>query len=494
MLRFRRQVAGLLSWIVLSLTVSCLQGWAACDRVPAGQTLRVRLSQPVSSYSAKPGMPLLGILIESPECDGLPLFPQGTAVEGRVQSVRKVGMGFRHETAALELEFDLISPDDSPPITMHARVLNVDNARESVKNGVIHGIRSTATPQNRFIFPLAHLLVWTPYSYWIPAASAAMFPISSEPEIYFPVGTDLRLELTAPLPVATSISPALANGGFEESGAEAFNRMVLSFTQRTSNEEGRAADVVNLLLIGSREKVERAFLAARWTHSDPLSVRSVLRGFHAVISLNSDPHLPMSSHLLDGKSSDSTWQKSLDSYSKRDHVRIWDRPETWEGQTTWLAASTAEEGASWSFRRARFVHHVVPDIDEEREKIVRDLSIAGCVEAAYNSPRPTMPASMVGSTGTELRTDGAVAVVQLRECQSAVEESAGTAFAIATRPRSKFVRIIRAQVLSLRNLWRENIVYDGVDMGRTAVGAIRTSRANNRVLKATMQSSSTNVQ
>src|SRR5665213_1956281 len=80
-------------------------------------------------------MPLVAILIESLQCDGRPLFPHGTAVSGRVQSVRKVGMGFRHETAALELEFDLISPDDSSPITMHARVLDVDNARESVKNG-----------------------------------------------------------------------------------------------------------------------------------------------------------------------------------------------------------------------------------------------------------------------------------------------------------------------------------------------------------------------
>ena len=116
MLRFRREVAGLFSSLVLLLTVGCLQGWAACDDVPAGQTLRIRLSQPVSSYSAQPGMPLRGILIESPECDGLPLFPQGTAVEGRVQSVRKVGLGFRHETAVLELEFDLISPGNPSQI------------------------------------------------------------------------------------------------------------------------------------------------------------------------------------------------------------------------------------------------------------------------------------------------------------------------------------------------------------------------------------------
>ena len=130
---------------------------------------------------------------------------------------------------------------------------------------------------------------------------------------------------------------------------------------------------------------------------------------------------------------------------------------------------------------------MVPDIDEEREKVVRDLSMAGCVKAVFNSPRPTMPASMVGSTGTELRTDGAVAVVQLRECQLPVENTEAI-FAVATRPRSKFARIIRAQVLSLRNLWRENIVYDGVDMGRLTVSAIRINRANNRALKATRQS------
>jgi hypothetical protein len=36
-----------------------------------------------------------------------------------------------------------------------------------------------------------------------------VFSIASEPEIYFPAGTDLRLELTAPLPVPPSVAPAL---------------------------------------------------------------------------------------------------------------------------------------------------------------------------------------------------------------------------------------------------------------------------------------------
>jgi LssY C-terminus len=416
---------------------------------------------------------LQGILIESPTCDGVPLFPQGTAVQGRVQSVRKVGLGFRHETAALQLEFNLILPDDGPPIAMNARVLDVDNARENVKDGIIRGIRSTATEQNRLMFPLAHLIAWTPFSYWIPLVSGA-FPIVPDPEIYFPAGTDLRLELMAPLSIDSPISPTLANRAFDQSDRESFDSMVTSVPQRTSNMEGRAADVVNLLFLGSREQVEAAFRTAGWTHSDPLSARAVLHEMHAVFSLSNDPELPMARHLLNGEPSDSTWQKGLNSYAKRDHLRIWNASESWNEQTMWLAAATAEAGATFSLRRGTFVHQVVSDVDQVREKVVRDLSVANCVERVYNAPRPDVPASMTGSTGTALRTDSGVAVIQLRNCQPPVMENTGTVSAIAIRPRSKTARIIRTEVLSLRNLWRNNIVYDAVDLSRVAIGAIRT--------------------
>jgi hypothetical protein len=464
-------------WLVLLLGVSCRQGWAACNYVPAGQTLLVRLSQPTASYSAKRGMLVQGILIESPKCDGLPLFPRRTVVQGRVQAVRKVGLGLHHETAALQLEFDLILPGDGPPIAMNTRVIDVDNAREKVKNGVIRGIRSTDTSQNRFMFPLAHLIAWTPFSYWIPVASGA-FPIVPEPEIYFPAGTDLRLELTAPLSIESPISPAPANQEFGPSSKEVLDKMVTSITHRTSNAEGRAADVVNLLFLGSREQVETAFLAAGWTHSDPLSTRAVLREIHAVFSLENDPDLPMARHLLNGGPSDSTWQKGLNSYGKRDHVRIWSTSERWDDQTIWLAAATAEDGATFSLRRLKFVHHVVPDVDEVREKVVRDLSIMDCVERVHNAPRPDVPASMIGSTGTALRTDGALAVVQLEDCQPPALEDDGAATALATRPHSRFKRIIGTQILSLRNLWRNNIAYDAADLGRVAVGAIRVQLAH----------------
>src|ERR1700733_14262869 len=137
-----------LALLFLSLCGSIPQSVLACDQVPAGQTFRIRLSQPVSSYSSKPGMPVSGLLIEPPQCDGLPAFPTGTLVDGHIASVHKVGLGFRHEIATLGIEFDRILPEDGPPIGMRAQVMEVDNARENVRDGVIHGIRSTNTPQD----------------------------------------------------------------------------------------------------------------------------------------------------------------------------------------------------------------------------------------------------------------------------------------------------------------------------------------------------------
>jgi hypothetical protein len=463
------------------LPLSCLRVWGACDEAPAGQTFRIRLAQPVSSYSSKVGTPIRAILVESPECDGTPLFSLGTEIDGRVRSVQKVGMGLRHETAALNLEFDWISPDGATSIAMRTRVLEVDNARETIKNGVIRGIRSSDAAQGRYLLRIAHFPVWDPVSYWVSAFSLSVFPISPEPEISLPLGTDLRLELTQPLLVSDSMPLPHATREFDESERAAIDQKVVSFSQRTYNTKGKQADVVNLMFLGSADQLQDAFRVAGWGSSDLLSTRAILREFHAVFSMNSYPQLPMANHLLDGRLSDWSLEKSFDSYQKRDHLRIWDVPDTFEGQPIWLSAATGETGAGWSIRTGKFEHHVQPDLDSEREKVVRDLTMAGCVGTVYSAPRPTMPHDVVGSTGTEMKTDGSVYVVQLKDCRTLMPDDAELAAPIATRPHSRFARLLRTQVLSARNIWRDNIVYDAFDFSRAGIRAMRNKHRRDEV-------------
>ncbi len=170
-----------------------------CDGLAAGQTLWIRLSSPVSSYSSKPGDAVHAFLTESVKCEDGIVFPVGTSIEGSVHSVRKVGWGIRHETAALDIRFDRAAVGQGAPVPISASVAEVENAREPVSKGVIEGIRSSDTPQGRINSRLIHLPTWNPYSDLGLIVYKATFPIFPEPEIYYAAGTDIRLKLTKPV-------------------------------------------------------------------------------------------------------------------------------------------------------------------------------------------------------------------------------------------------------------------------------------------------------
>ncbi len=169
----------------------------ACDGVSTGQTLWIRLGAPVSSYTSKAGDTVHAVLTEAVVCGNEVIFPVGTSIDGVVHSVRKVGWGFVHETAALDIHFDRAIVMQDAPVSISTSIVEVENAREQVTTkGVIQGIRSSDTPQGRINSRLIHLPTYNPYSDLGLIVYKATFPIFPEPEIYYPAGTDLRLKLT----------------------------------------------------------------------------------------------------------------------------------------------------------------------------------------------------------------------------------------------------------------------------------------------------------
>src|SRR6516225_962532 len=194
----------------------------ACDQLPAGQSLWIRLSDPISTYTAKVGDPVNAVLTQDLVCGREVLVPMGTPVQGTVRSKRKVGWGIRHETAALELEFNQLTFADGSTVQMSARVEEVENAREQVKNGIIHGVMSTDTFQGRINSRLIHLPTWNPYSDMGLIVYKATFPIFPEPEIYYPAGTDMRLKTKAAvLSLPVSVNVAAENDPLEAISAVA---------------------------------------------------------------------------------------------------------------------------------------------------------------------------------------------------------------------------------------------------------------------------------
>jgi hypothetical protein len=455
---------------------------SACDQIAAGQSLRIRLLQPVSSYSSKPGMAVEGILIESPLCDGEPVFPVGARVEGHITHVKKVGMGFLHEAASLEVTFERIVPEVGPSVDIQAHIAEVDNARETVRDGVVHGILSTNTVQSHVIsLRLLQLPTWDPAAIWVLPLRRAIFPYSPEPEIYLPRGTDVRLELTSALSVAGVPPPGPTYPDFDEAQSADIDARINELPENAMTRKGKEGDVVNLAFVGTREQVENAFQSAGWNGSDSVSAGSVFREAHALFSLSNYPHLPISRQLLDGKFPDYERQKSFDSYAKRDHLRIWGMPDDWNGQPLWLSGTIHEVSADLSFSsrggRFKFVHHLDSNLDEARDRVVRDLALAGCVESVHYVSRPAMTHFLKSPSGDDLHTDAMVAVVQLQNCHDPIFATSD-ADVPAYRPRSRFARYLRTQVLTFRSdLWRANAVYTSVELGRLAVHDVRRHRA-----------------
>lgn len=356
----------LFNLLALGICANCPRAIAACNEVPAGQTFRIRLLQPVSSYSTKRGATIRGVLIEPPRCDGEALFPEGSIVEGRMKSVHKVGLGFRHEVATLDMEFDRIRPRTGSAVAIQARVDQVDDAREKISDGVIHGIRATNTPQDHLTSRLEYVAMWSPDTFWILPIYRIAVPFLPEPEIYFPAGTDVILQLVSPVSVSLVRAPAAETLEFSSSEQMTLDAEAAGVPDRTLTLDGRAADAVNVVFLGSEEQLTEAFDAAGWFGTDPMSRRTAFHEIGAFLLVKNYPRGPMSTQLLDGSAQALSLQKGLDSLAIRDHLRIWRTSRRWLGQPAWFAASTQDVSATLSVGKLRFIHHVDGDIDVER--------------------------------------------------------------------------------------------------------------------------------
>jgi hypothetical protein len=434
------------------------------------------LLDPVASYSSKPGATVRAVLIQSPECDLTPVFPAGLEVDGEIVSVRKVGLGFKHDTARVELIFDRIVTSAGNILPMAAQVVEIDNARETLSNGVIHGIRATNTPQGRITSRLIHMPTFNPYSDigLIVYRTVTALP---EPEIYLPPGADLRLRLNVPLYVGDQ--PELPRVSFQMDEYERGDvEMVMDrVPERTETRYGKEADLINLLFVGSKEQLEGAFAAAGWQPGDPNSKNALLHEFSAFLTFSSYPTMPVSRQFLNGQVQRFAWQKSFDSYGKREHLRIWEQAHTVLGEQAWPSAYTRETSAVLSLKYHKFIHHIDRNLDDGVNMLVRDLALSDCVESVRRLARPEIPQLLVNSTGDEMHTEGELTVVRLKSCERPDIRYTRSNPLIPIRPPSRTARYLRTQVLIYKSdVIRGNFIYGAFDLCRMGIRFFRNRR------------------
>jgi len=468
-------VRGLGCRLVFACTLCSALSAFACNQLPAGQALEIRLTEPISTYTAKVGDPVQAVLTQDLVCEDEVIIPMGAKVDGFVRSRHKVGWGILHETASLELQFQSASTASGVPVTFTARVEEVENAREQVRGGIIRGIRSTNTFQGSINSRLIHLPTWNPYSDTFLIIYKAVFPVFPEPEIYYPAGTDIRLRTTTEI----SVPPATLDTARESSlpvkaDSGQYDPLVEQLPWRVTTTKHVDADVINIVFIGSETQVNSAFRHAGWLGADRPSKRAWAKSFYALLNNSGYSHQPMTTFLLNSKPEDMNWQRGLNSYDRRDHLRAWRWTSTGTADDIWVASSTHDTRAVLAVKYKGFVHHIAPNIDEERSTVIRDLNFEGCIKSISYVSRPEIPTSTHNATGDVVRNDGAVAVVSLQDCRPENPQLALEPGSRSFKPGNYAFRYVRKQILTFRNdIWRANIIYGAYDVGRMTWMAFR---------------------
>jgi hypothetical protein len=149
----------------------------------------------------------------------------------------------------------------------------------------------------------------------------------------------------------------------------------------THTASGVAGDPVNIALVGTESDVIHAMLEAGWFPANPITFESSIRIAVDSVLRRPDDQAPVSSLYLFGRKEDLAFEQPVGhSPRQRHHVRFWRWNKTFDGRPVWFGAATFDERVGLSYRTGEVTHHIGPDVDAERDRIVAELEKAGEVE------------------------------------------------------------------------------------------------------------------
>lgn len=460
-----------LSSISLLALTCCFSGF--CLEVPKSTLLEVRLLNGIRSYSSKAGQPIEALVVAPVLVNGLVAIPAGSKLLGRLTDVKRVGLGFLHERASIQIQFDELAIDGHPALHIQTRLFQIENSREKLDTkGRVRGVRSTNTPGFRAASVLTGLAAVDPIALLFSTAAFGATLRFSEPEINWAPGAELILEVSATFESGFEkalSAPAITTSKQERAELHALVERLPNRTRREG--DGKKSDLTNLIFIGKPEAIERAFAAAGWVQSLETTASTRYRSLRAFAETQPFQEAPMSELLLENEPAAMTLSKTLNTFTRRHHLRVYPWQETWDGMPIYQAAATHDTDIVVSWRQRSVTHAIDERIDEERAKVINDLLFTGCVDGSEWISRPWIPEFLQNGDGQPITTDRAIATLRLNDCLHPIETKPDPAFEAVAAAGSLLDRGVRQTMLRLRNdVMRGNMVW------QTAAWAYRFSR------------------
>jgi hypothetical protein len=197
----------------------------------------------------------------------------------------------------------------------------------------------------------------------------------------------------------------------------ALNDFLHQLPRRVQDADSTPGDMVNLILLGSREQVEAATAAAEWKQADRTATEAAIRATISVLEKKVYTEMPMSELYLFDRPQDYGFARAqpIKVIAERHHFRLWETAwETDDGETIWIGAGTFDVGFEKDRRTGNITHRIDPDIDKERDFIGETLDAAGRVLGrAYLMPLDPVRQATTAHGGA-YHSDGRVLVILLK--------------------------------------------------------------------------------
>jgi hypothetical protein len=302
------------------------------DLMP-GLTLSLRLSGPVYSDRSRTGDPIEATVTyplckggENIACnEGELLVPPGTKVNGTILFAAKAPD--KYSRPRLILDFSNILHKSNQKSPLYARVIDVDNARETIRNNEILGIIQPHA-STKVSLAMAALGASNPIAGYTIKGVQTVYGLSIRREIMFPAGTDLQVQIVRPS-ILKQKEPW--DGYHVLPIDEKLQHLVSSAPMRTVAKNKALSDPTNLMFLGSRKQIVAAFEESGWLQASNLGVKSAIKAAQATVRQTGYSDAPVSALLLQDRLPDLVFQKSLDTFAKRHHLRIWKLTDTYLG-------------------------------------------------------------------------------------------------------------------------------------------------------------------
>jgi LssY-like putative type I secretion system component LssY len=185
----------------------------------------------------------------------------------------------------------------------------------------------------------------------------------------------------------------------------------------THTADGIHGDPLNVALIGTQEQIAKGMQAAGWHPADPITLKSSLRIVGDTVLKHPYDEAPVSNLYLWSRKQDLAFEQPIGNDPRqRHHVRFWKSDQLdEENRPLWIGAATLDTKVGLSHTTGEITHHIGPDVDAERDKIMADLKQAGAL-ADVDSIADFQPEHKgKNGGGDSYETDGRLALGVLAE-------------------------------------------------------------------------------